>query len=84
MESNIESYEMCKTDEKNKIKQLLEFCIERGKVCSESCNSYHINSVINQMRGAIWCVTGKDPGLNFDGMKDIADILGVEYRIVGE
>lgn len=67
----------------NHIKQLIKFCIERGTVCSKSCNSHHINSVINQMRGAIWLVTGKDPGSSFNDLKDIAEILGVEYSIVG-
>ena len=68
---------------KDQIKKLLEFCIERGEACSESCNSHHINAVINQMRGAIWFVTGDDPGSEFDDLKDIADILGIKYQVVG-
>jgi hypothetical protein len=63
------------------ILQLIKFCDERARTCSESCNQSHIRACLNQVRGAIWVFTGKDPGINFDNLEDILKILNVKYTI---
>jgi hypothetical protein len=62
---------------------VLAFVISRSKVASESCNSQHINCVMEQIRGAIWLFTGKDPG-KIDNSIDILDALSVPYKRVGD
>lgn len=69
---------------KRAVLKLLKFCDDRGKVASESCNSAHISAILNQMRGAIWYATGKDPGAYFNDVSDVAKILGVKFKICGD
>ena len=70
--------------EVDRIEKLLRFCNDRIAVASGSCNRTHISAVINQVRGAVWCETGKDPGFGIDTLADIAEFLGVKHEIKGD
>ena len=72
---------MIEISDKIKIRRLLEFCIKRGEVASESCNQTHILAVINQIRGALWYATGSDPGCAFDDLEDVAKFLELDYTM---
>lgn len=51
----------------------LEFINKRVVVAAESCNSHHVDGVVNQIRGVIWLMTGKDPG--FHQLRTFSDAL---------
>jgi hypothetical protein len=63
----------------------VEFINKRSLVAGESCNSHHIDGVVNQIRGVIWLMTGKDPG--FYSLRTLSDALramNVPFTEVGE
>jgi len=62
---------------------VVSFVTSRADVASKSCNSFHINCVMEQIRGAIWLFTGDDPG-KIDNSIDILDALSVPYKQVGD
>ena len=51
----------------------VEFINKRSLVAGESCNSHHIDGVVNQIRGVIWLMTGKDPG--FYSLRTFGDAM---------
>jgi hypothetical protein len=53
--------------------------MERCKTMSQSCNSYRITAIGNQIRGMIWVMTGQDHG-PVENTEDICKSLNIPYR----
>jgi hypothetical protein len=64
-------------------KDVVSFVVDRLKVMSGSCNSFHINCVDQQIRGVIWLYTGKDPG-RLENTIEIFKALDIPYRVEGD
>ena len=55
--------------------------MDRIKIASESCNSYQIKSIEDQIRGMIWIITGKDPG-NLLTTEAICNVLNIPCKVI--
>lgn len=62
------------------IEEALAFVVFRGEVCQASCNSFHINATIAQMRAVCWLFSkkGQEPPA-FNDIRDALDYLGIVY-----
>ena len=60
---------------------VVQFAVSRVEIAASSCNSFHINCVSEQIRGAIWLFTGEDPCKIMNSI-DIFEALDVPYKVV--